>query len=116
MYLVFCLVGNVLSIIAPMSTSAGSMKPVKPKATVILIHFAFVFLMPLALAPTLIPLGIEFALSTWTTMGWIPAYLIFAVVECALVVWLYPVILKSQGDFLERRERRILEVVTAKTE
>jgi hypothetical protein len=116
MFLVFCLVGNVLSILAPMSTSAGSMKPVKPKATVILIHFCFVFLMPLALTPTLIPLGIEFALSTWTSLSWFPAYLIFAILECALMIWLYPVILKSQGEFLERRERKILDVVTAKTE
>jgi hypothetical protein len=92
------------------------MKPVKPKATVILIHCCFVFLMPLALTPTLIPLGIEFALSTWTSLSWFPAYLIFAILECALMIWLYPVILKSQGEFLERRERKILDVVTAKTE
>ena len=34
----------------------------KPKATTILIHTAFVFIFPLALSPTLIPLGIEFLL------------------------------------------------------
>ena len=72
MYLVFCLVGNVLSIIAPMPMAAGSMKPVKPKAIVILIHMAFMLVFPLTMAPTLIPLGIEFLL-TWTRLvGLVP--------------------------------------------
>jgi hypothetical protein len=116
MYLVFCLVGNVLSIIAPMPVAAGTMKPVKPKATTILIHTAFIFLFPLALSPTLIPLGIEFLLSFTKTLEWFPAYLMLAVGECILVVWLYPQILRSQGALLERRERKILEIVTSKAE
>ena len=116
MYLVFCLVGNVLSIIAPMPVAAGSMKPVKPKATTLLIHTAFIFIFPLALSPTLIPLGIEALLTFSGSATWFPAYLILAVSECALMLWLYPRILSSEGDLLERRERRILEVVTTKAE
>jgi hypothetical protein len=116
MYLVFCLIGNILSIIAPMPTAAGSMKPVKPKAATVLIHMAFVFLFPLGLAPTLIPLGIEFLFSLSDTLSWIPVYLILAIVECALAIWLYPVVLEAQGQLLQRRERRILEIVTTKTE
>jgi hypothetical protein len=116
MYLVFCLIGNMLSIIAPMPTAAGSMKPVKPRAATILIHLVFVVLFPLGLAPTLIPLGIEFLLSMSATMPWFPVYMVLAILECALVVWLYPLALQSQGEFFQRRERRILEVVTTKTE
>jgi hypothetical protein len=116
MYLVFCLLGNTLSIIAPMPTASGSMKPVKPKATTILIHLLFVGLFPVAFAPTLIPLGIEFLLSLSGTLTWVPVYMILALAECAFIIWLYPLALKSQGDFLERRERRILEIVTTKTE
>ena len=116
MFLVFCLIGNLLSIIAPMPTAAGSMKPVKPKAATILIHMAFVFLFPLALAPTLIPLGIEALLSWSESLSWFPAYLVLAILECAFVVWLYPQVLASQGELLQRRERRILEIVTTKAE
>ncbi|HET9216460.1 MAG TPA: ABC transporter permease [Terriglobia bacterium] len=116
MYLVFCLVGNILSIIAPMPVAAGSMKPVKPKATTILIHTAFIFLFPLALSPTLIPLAIEFLLSRSESLPRFPAYLMLAIGECILVIWLYPQILQSQGNLLERRERRILEIVTSKVE
>jgi hypothetical protein len=116
MYLIFCLVGNLLSMIAPMPMAAGSMKPAKPKAMVILIHMAFGLVFPLTMAPTLIPLGIEFLL-TWTnTFAWFPAYLIFTIVEVALVVWLYVEVLERQGRMLERREQKILEVVTTKVE
>ena len=117
MYLVFCLLGNILSIIAPMPTAAGSMKPVKPKAAIVFIHMAFLFLFPAALSPTLIPLGIEFLLSySRSSFSWFPVYLVLAIVEVAVVVWLYPKFLSSEGRLLERREQKILEVVTTKAE
>jgi hypothetical protein len=96
--------------------AAGSMKPVKPKAATILIHMAFFLLMPVALTPTLIPLGIEFLLAWSGTLSWLPAYLIFTIAECAVVVWLYPLALDAQGQWLQRREQKILEIVTKKVE
>jgi hypothetical protein len=116
MYLVYCLIGNILSIIAPMPTAAGSMKPVKPKAATILIHLAFVFLFPLGLAPTLIPLGIEFLLSRFANVGWLPVYLILSIVEAAVVTLVYSRLLSSEARLLEQREQRILEIVTSKAE
>jgi ABC-2 type transport system permease protein len=116
MYLIFSMVGNVLSIIAPMAMAVGSMKPVKPKAKVILIHMAFMLVFPITLAATLIPLGIEFIL-TWTgTLSWAPAYLVFTLIETALVIWLYIEMLEVEGRLLERRELRVLEAVTTKVE
>lgn len=116
MYLVYCLIGNMLSIIAPMPTAAGSMKPVKPKAATILIHMAFVFLFPLGLSPTLIPLGIEFLLSRFGNVGWLPVYLVLSIVEAAVVILVYPRLLSSQARLLEQREQRILEIVSARAE
>jgi ABC-2 type transport system permease protein len=116
MYLIYCLVGNVLSIIAPLPMSPGSMKPMKPKGMVILIHLAFMFVFPIALAPTLIPLGIEFLLTWVGNYTWVPAYLVCTVAEVALVVWAYFRILGAEGDLLARREQKILEAVTAKVE
>jgi ABC-2 type transport system permease protein len=116
MYLIFSMVGNVLSIIAPMAMAMGSMKPVKPKAKILLIHLAFMLVFPITLAATLIPLGIEFIL-TWTgTLSWFPAYLIFTAIETALVIWLYVEVLEVEGRLLERREQRVLEAVTVKVE
>jgi hypothetical protein len=116
MYLIFSLLGNILSILAPMPVAAGSMKPLKPKATTILIHMASMFLVPIALAPTLVPLGIEFLISRSGRLPWFPAYLILTIVEVVFAVWFYSWMITSQGRLLQRREQRILETVTSKME
>lgn len=116
MYLVFSIIANYMSILAPVPMSAGSLQPHKPTGSIILLHLAFFFLFPIALAPTLIPLGIEYALSAW---GWptpVPIYLLLAIVELIVVGLLYPAIVDSQGSLLQRREQRILEVVTRRVE
>jgi hypothetical protein len=116
MYFVFCVVENLLSMLAPMPVAPGSLKPSKPKGIQVLIHLAFFFLFPIALSPTLIPLGLEFLLnwSGWST--WFPVFLAVVLAECIAVAALYPALLDWQGGVLQRRERQILEVVTSKTE
>ena len=116
MYFVFCVVENLLSMLAPMPVAPGSLKPSKPKGIQVLIHLGFFFLFPIALSPTLIPLGLEFLLSWsgWST--WFPVYLAVVLAECFAVAALYPVVLDWQGGMLQRRERQILEVVTSKIE
>lgn len=116
MYLVLCALANWLSILAPLAIPAGAMRPTNVKVIPVLIHMAFVFLFPVVLAPTLLPLGIEYALSA---MGWMrgwPVCLVLMTVECAIIVLLYSLILSWQGYVLQRREQRILEIVTAKAE
>jgi ABC-2 type transport system permease protein len=116
MYFIFCVVENFLSMLAPMPVAPGSLKPVKPKGIQVLIHIGFLFLFPLALSPTLIPLGLEFLLdwTGWST--WFPVYLAVILAECAAVAALYPAALDWQGGILQQRERQILEVVTSKSE
>jgi hypothetical protein len=117
MYGVFCIVTNFLSILAPTPVASGSLKPVKPKGITILLQFAFMFVFPIALAPTMIPLGIEFLLQwTGSAAAGLPAYLVLSVVELVAVGLLYPAVLRSQGRLLQSREQRILEVVTVKVE
>jgi hypothetical protein len=116
MFLVFCLVANLLSIIAPMPIAAGTLKPANPKGKIILIHVAFVFLFPVALAPTLIPLGVE-AITQWISgLKAVPVCLILSLIELALAAFLYWIIVNGQGRLLHSREQRILEIVTAKVE
>jgi hypothetical protein len=116
MYFIYCIIENFLSMLAPMPVAPGSLKPVKPKGIQILIHLGFFFLFPLALSPTLIPLGLEFLLNWSGTNTWFPVYLAVILVECAVVAALYPIVLDWQGGILQQRERQILEVVTSKTE
>lgn len=116
MYLLYCLVGNFLSIIAPMAMKSGSLAPARPKGMKILVHLAFVPMFPLALVPTLIPLGIEFLLDWANWWTWFPAYLVFTLAELAVAAYVYAQVLDWQGNILQRREQGILEIVTAKSE
>jgi hypothetical protein len=116
MYLLFCLLANALSILAPLRISAGSFKPTNMKGIPILLHLAFVLLFPLALAPTLFPLGAQLL---WEQLHWIdalPVGLLLSLVEGAAIGYVYRLLLTRQGYWLQAREQRILEIVTTKAE
>jgi hypothetical protein len=116
MYLPHCLMGNWLSILAPMPIRAGSFKPANPRALPVLLHIATAFLTPVILAPALAPLAIEFVLEEF---GWdrrIPVCLVLSLVECAALIGLYRIVVAWQGDLLQKRERKILEAVTTRSE
>jgi hypothetical protein len=116
MYLLFSLLGNCLSILAPMPIASGSMKPANPRGIAILFHLIFVFLVPLTLLPTLLPLGVQLLLEHLELLdGW-PICLALSLVECIVVVLLYYVVLSWQGRWLQARELKILEIVTSKAE
>ncbi len=116
MYLLFCLLANCLSILSPMPISPGSLRPSNPKGLAILFQILFIFLLPPAMLPTLIPLGVAL---TAEELGWAPGgpiYLSLSVLECVAIVFLYRYLLTWQGRFLQVREQKILEVVTTKAE
>jgi ABC-2 type transport system permease protein len=116
MYLVYCVIANLLSIVAPMPVAAGSLKPVRPKGVTVLLHIIFVFVVPVTLSLTLVPLGLEFLLDWWGWHSPFPVYLLAALLECAVIVSVYKVILQWEGRLLQERELRILETVTSKVE
>jgi hypothetical protein len=113
MFLLYCVVSNLMSIYTATALVAGSLKPAKPKTTTVLLQLLmFGILFPLTQSLTLLPLGIE-ALLDW--QGWtagIPIYLLLATAQCAAVVWFYRLALQWQGSLLQSREQQILEVVT----
>ena len=116
MFLLFCLAANGLSILAPMAIAAGTLKPTNTKALPILLNMLFMLLMPIFLAPALVPLGIEVALEESGWVKGLPISLVLSIALAAGVVWVYRSALTWQGDLLQAREQRILEVVTTKTE
>jgi ABC-2 type transport system permease protein len=116
MYLVFCMMMNLLSIVAPMRMAQGNFKPTTTRFIPMLLHFLFVFLMPMALAPTLLPLGIEFGVESLEWTDRLPICLTLSLAECTVVVCVYWVVLRWQGKLLQSREQAILDVVTTKAE
>jgi hypothetical protein len=115
-FLTFCVVGNMVSIWAPMAVSTGSLKPLQPKLLTILIQALGMMLAPLSLTPAAIGLGAEVLLQTFADWPAIPVYLCISVVEAYLSVWLYVKIVKAQGEMLQQRETHILPIVASSSE
>jgi ABC-2 type transport system permease protein len=113
MFLVFCILSNLVSIYAPAHVAAGSLRPANPKLTTILLQTVMIgMIFPLTQAVILMPLGIEFLLKYFGWGGGVPIFLVLSIVECALVVLIYYLSLIWQGELLQGREQRILECVT----
>jgi hypothetical protein len=116
MYLLFCLMANLASILVPLRISPGTMKPVNTKALPILAHIAFIFSLPVVLSLTLIPLGLELILQALGVSELVPVALILATLECAGIAVFYHFALTWEGSLLQWREKKILEAVVLKEE
>jgi hypothetical protein len=116
MFLLYCMLTNTVSILAPMPVAAGSLKPAKPKGLVLLGHMFVMLFIPLLLSPSALPQGIEALLTTAGMLeGW-PIGMVLTYVQLAAVTALYRVVLTWQGGWLESRELAILDTVTSKAE
>jgi hypothetical protein len=117
MYLLFCVLANWLSILAPVRIPAGALRAPKPGLIPFLLQLVFTLvLFPLVLAPTLLPLGIEWLLSVRGVLTEVPVCLLLSMLECVGVVFLYGLILNWQGGVLQACEQKILSVVMTKAE
>ena len=116
MYLLFCMLANLLSIYAPIPVAAGSLKPAKTGFVPIALHFVFAFFFMAVQAFLLIPLAVESALEMLEWGQGLPVNLLLSFAECVAITFLYRRVLRWQGDLLQSREQRILEVVATKAE
>lgn len=116
LYLLFCLVANCLSILAPMQVAAGTLKPAHGKMIPVLLNLAFLFVFPLMIAPVLLPIGIEAMIEWLEWVHGLPISLALSVLECLGIVCLYRWLVGWQGVWLQSRELKILETVTTKAE
>jgi hypothetical protein len=107
---------NCLSIFTPMPVRSGTLKPANTKGMVLLVQFLLFILFPLTLLPMQLPYGIEVALEELAGIRGVPICLILCVVECAAIVFVYRLVVAKQGEWLQFRELKILEIVTTKAE
>jgi ABC-2 type transport system permease protein len=117
MVLVYCILTNFLSMIAPLAQASGSLKPAKPRGMALVFQLLFFFFIyPATTAITLLPFGIAVLLHFGDWLTSFPIFLVLALLELAVLVYIYPRILKVQGVLLQTREQKILEVVTSRVE
>jgi ABC-2 type transport system permease protein len=116
MFLLYCLIGNLASILVPMRIAPGTMKPMNTRSLPLLGHIGMMLLLPVILSVTVVPLLFQLALQN---LGWIesvPLALILSILECLAIGVFYHFAIGWEGDLLQAREQRILELVVTKEE
>lgn len=116
LYLLFCLLANALSILAPIPMAAGSIQPSNVKFTPVLWQMVFMMVFMAVVALTLVPLGAELLLAEVGGVRGMPVALVLSLVLLAAAAFVYRKVLTWEGDWLAAREQAILEVVTSKAE
>lgn len=116
-YLVLCMLANGLSIVAPIPLAAGSLQPAQIKAGPVLLQLVFLLVLPVAMFPVMIPLGVEALLEqTDVIPRGVPVSLVLSLGVLGLAVVVYRWAVAREGAWLAVREKRVLEVVTSKAE
>jgi ABC-2 type transport system permease protein len=115
-YLIVCLMGNFTSILVPSAIRAGTFRSSNTTFTNGLLRLVAAAALMVALSLLFIPLGIDLIARSLEFAQFVPIYLILALLELALVVVFYRLLLESQGLLLQSREQKILQAVTTKND
>jgi len=116
MYLIFCLLANCMSILAPAPLAAGAFRRSNFRGWPLLFQIAFIFIFPVAQAPMLLPYGLEKILEDLGGLRGLPICLLLSVGEFVAVAFLFRFVLELEGSWLQVREKKILEIVATKAE
>ena len=116
MLLLAGMAGNILSILVPFRIQSGSLKPTKLPGLAMLVTILCQMLFPLAMTPAFAP---PLAELLWRMAGWpdvVPVNLILSILLATLAAVAYWQTLGPLGRLLQRRETKILGVVTVEVE
>jgi hypothetical protein len=110
------IVGNLLSILMPYRIQPGSMKPTKMPGLAMLVLMFCQMLFPMAMAPVFAGPLLELFWRRLDLPNFVPVNLIFSALLCGLMVFAYWQALAPLGRLLQRRETKILGVITVEVE
>jgi ABC-2 type transport system permease protein len=108
--------GNLVSIMVPYRIAAGSLRPTKTNFTTNLLVFVTHLCFPTVLLPVFVPAGLGLLVGSLDLLPAAAVTLVGAVVVAGVAGGLYWWTLEPLGNLLQRREQRILEVVTREVE
>lgn len=110
------LIGNVLSILVPYKIQSGSMKPTKMPGLAMVVMMFCHLLFPLAMTPVFVPPLAELLWLKAELPALVPVNFILSAIMAMLATLIYWQLLEPLGQLLQRRETKILNVVTAQVE
>jgi ABC-2 type transport system permease protein len=111
-FLILSMIGNQISLLGPMRLKGVGMKASGAKLRTILLQILTFFLVPLSLAPLLLPWLAEFLLGGSSWLSWLPIFLLGHAVAFGLLLVIYRWVLGAQGALLQSREPKILDTLT----
>jgi ABC-2 type transport system permease protein len=115
-FLLLSMTGNLMSVLVPYRIASGSLKMTKvPAITVFLIMISH-SLIPAVMIPIFLPsaLGLLLSYTGWVSAA--AANLVFSIVLLTILAPCYWLSLTGIGNLLQRREKKILLVVTQEIE
>jgi membrane protein YdbS with pleckstrin-like domain len=115
-FILASLVGNFVSIQFPFAMIPGAGKPAQVNIVTMLVQMVAMFTCPFFTIPGALFFGIEWSLNYFLSITYLPVFAVFSILELWLVYKLYRYALQRQGNFLQMRETKILELLTANSE
>jgi hypothetical protein len=114
--LIASLGGNLLSILMPFRIQPGTMKPTKMPGLAMFVMILCQLLLPIAMAPVFAPPLLALLWHRADLPAFVPVNLICSALLCGVLVLIYWQALSPLGRLLQRREAKILGVVTVEVE
>ncbi|MGE3164273.1 MAG: ABC transporter permease [Planctomycetota bacterium] len=111
-YLLLCVTGNTISILAPVRLREGSLKAVNTNFKTVILQLLSILFIPFTLSPLLLPSLAEFLLRNQLWAHSLPLFPLLHAGVLGLVLLLYRSLLRRLGALLQARESHILEVLT----
>jgi hypothetical protein len=115
-FLLLSMMGNFFSVLVPYRVASGSLKPTKCSSKTNLLIFVSRLVFPTMMSPIFLPPAMGLL---WSRVGWLPSEptnLLLSVILLALLIFFYRLSLNPLGNFMQRREKDILQVVTREVE
>lgn len=114
--LIASLGGNLLSILVPFRIQPGSMKPTKMPGLAMFVMILCQMLLPITMAPVFAGPLLAWLWQRAGLPAFVPVNLICSALLCGVMVLIYWQALTPLGRLLQRRETKILGVVTVEVE
>jgi ABC-2 type transport system permease protein len=115
-FLIACVTGNLISILAPYRVNPGSTKASKMTALRGLLQAVTQLSFPLTLVPVVIPAALDYLFRRFSILPWLPVFGIASFIVFAGCVAAYALLLPTIGRLLQAREQKILLIVTRELE
>lgn len=105
------LIGNIVSLYFPFAMTHGTGKPVQVNLIMVIARMVAMFVGPLVVLPGLLLYGIEWGVNYYFPAAVVPIFFLLSLLELWLATLLYRYLIAKQGELLQERETRILEVL-----